>query len=192
MFRRNISLPSSSSKNKPSKKPGCSRCQVDLTASSFDTVLARLIVTPWNWRRQVSPKRRLSSDELHSVMSNSKLCYDRRSVGQSVLVSGTHLGPANNFSPSLFNCFFRQLRVCWCGAPSLTRSWVCTFQFLLGITSTAPLRSESHGTHEHISLSLFLRLRQPGGPGSCIYFPRNRVAQEDRHLQNYSCEILKS
>jgi hypothetical protein len=28
-----------------------------------------------------------------------------RSVGQSVLVSGTHLGPATDFFPSLFNYF---------------------------------------------------------------------------------------
>jgi hypothetical protein len=54
--------------------------------------------------------------------------------------------------------------------PSLTRSRVCTFQFLPGIASAAFLRSEYHGTHEHCLLSLFLRLRQPGGPGSCIYF----------------------
>jgi hypothetical protein len=30
-----------------------------------------------------------------------KLIYDRQSVGQSVLVPGTHLGPATNFSFSL-------------------------------------------------------------------------------------------
>jgi hypothetical protein len=30
-----------------------------------------------------------------------KLNYDRQSVGQSVLVSGTNLGPATNFSFSL-------------------------------------------------------------------------------------------
>jgi hypothetical protein len=30
-----------------------------------------------------------------------KLIYDRQSVGQSVLVSGAHLGPATNFSFSL-------------------------------------------------------------------------------------------
>jgi hypothetical protein len=33
-----------------------------------------------------------------------KLIYDRQSVGQSVLVSGTHLGPATNFS--YFRFFF--------------------------------------------------------------------------------------
>jgi hypothetical protein len=34
--------------------------------------------------------------------AKSKLYYGRRSVGQSVLVSGRHLGPATNFFPSLF------------------------------------------------------------------------------------------
>jgi hypothetical protein len=46
-----------------------------------------------------------------------------------------------------------------CGAPSLTRSLVCSFQFLLVIVSTTFLRSESHETHEQ-GLSwatLFLR-----------------------------------
>jgi hypothetical protein len=36
-----------------------------------------------------------------------KLIYDRQSVGQSVLVSGTHLGPATNFSFSLKFSFDR-------------------------------------------------------------------------------------
>jgi hypothetical protein len=70
---------------------------------------------------------------------------------------------------------FRQLRVCWCRAPSLTRSRVCTFQLLPGIASAAFLRSESHGTHKHILLSLFLGFPQPGGPGSCIYFPQDQL-----------------
>jgi hypothetical protein len=40
--------------------------------------------------------------------SKSKSHYDRQLVGQSVLVSGTHLGPATNFSISL-RFSFRQL-----------------------------------------------------------------------------------
>jgi hypothetical protein len=36
--------------------------------------------------------------------SKSKLLYDRRSVGQSVVVTGTHLG--HNFSPYLFDHFW--------------------------------------------------------------------------------------
>jgi hypothetical protein len=103
----------------------------------------------------------------------SKLCYDRQSVGQCVLVSGTHLGPMTNFSHSLFNYFLDSFGfVMW--VPSLTRSQVCTVQFLLGITSAAFLRSESHGTHEH-SL-YFFRLPQPGGPGSCIYFHQEQIS----------------
>jgi hypothetical protein len=35
--------------------------------------------------------------------SKSKSNYDRWSVGQSVLVSGTRLGPVTNFSHSLFD-----------------------------------------------------------------------------------------
>jgi hypothetical protein len=43
-------------------------------------------------------------------------------VGQSILVSGTHLGPATKF---LLEIFFRQLRVCYFVAPSLTGGRVC-------------------------------------------------------------------
>jgi hypothetical protein len=49
------------------------------------------------------------------------------------------------------------------------------FNSFLGIASAAFLRSESHGTHEHILLSI-LRLPQAGGPGSCIYFPQEQVS----------------
>jgi hypothetical protein len=34
-------------------------------------------------------------------MLQLQFIYDRQSVGQSVLVSGTHLGPVTNFSFSL-------------------------------------------------------------------------------------------
>jgi hypothetical protein len=54
-------------------------------------------------------------------------------------------GTRDQFFSSLL-IVFRQLRVCWCEAPSLTRSRVCSFQFLPGIASAAFLRSESHGT----------------------------------------------
>jgi hypothetical protein len=67
----------------------------------------------------------LTHPRLHK--SKSKLYYDRQSVGQSVLVSGTHLAPATNFSP-VFLIIFRQLRVCWSGAHSLTRGRVCNLQ----------------------------------------------------------------
>jgi hypothetical protein len=46
--------------------------------------------------------------------SKSKLHYDRQSVGQSVLVSGTR----DQIFPHLSLIILRQLRVCWCGALS--------------------------------------------------------------------------
>jgi hypothetical protein len=67
--------------------------------------------------------------------------------------------------PLIFLIIFRQLRVCLSGALSLTRSRVCSAAFL---------RPESHGTHEHILFPLLLRLPQPGGPGTCIYFPQEQ------------------
>jgi hypothetical protein len=57
-----------------------------------------------------------------------KLIYDRQSVGQSVLVSGTDLGPVTNFF-SLLEIFFRQLRICYFVAPSLTRGRVCNLLY---------------------------------------------------------------
>jgi hypothetical protein len=72
---------------------------------------------------------------------------------------------------------FRQLRVCWYGAPSVTVRRVCSFQFLLGIASAVFLESESCWTHENILLSLFLILTQPGGQVHVFISPRNRAAQ---------------
>jgi hypothetical protein len=144
---------------------------------------------------------------LRNTLFKFKLICYRRSVGQSILLSGSHLEPMTRFLFSVFSqsqsyittnsqsaslpwcqapiwdlwpifpllslIIFRQLRFCQCGAPSLTRSWVCSFQFLPGIANAASRRPESHCTHEHI-LSLFLRLPQPGWSRSCIYFPQEQ------------------
>jgi hypothetical protein len=45
---------------------------------------------------------------------------------------------------------FRQLRVGWCGAPSLMRGRVCSFQLLLGLTSAVFLGSESRQSQRYI------------------------------------------
>jgi hypothetical protein len=102
-----------------------------------------------------------------------KLNYDRQSVGQSVLVSGTHLGPATNFF-FLLEIFFGQLRVCYFVSPSLTRGRVCNLLLFLVLASTFTLGSDSHGTQYHILLSQLLRLPQPGGPGPRIYIPQEQ------------------
>jgi hypothetical protein len=46
-----------------------------------------------------------------------------------------------------------QLRVCWFGAPSLTRGRVCRIQLLLSLASAVIFGSESRRTHGHILLS---------------------------------------
>jgi hypothetical protein len=46
-----------------------------------------------------------------------------------------------------------QLRVCWFGAPSLTRGRIYRLQLLLALASAVFLGSESLGTREHILLS---------------------------------------
>jgi hypothetical protein len=90
--------------------------------------------------------------------------------GQYVFLSATQFF-------SLFLIIFRQLWVCWLGVPSLTRCWVCTFQFLLVIARAALLKCESQGTHEHISLSLFWDSPNLEGQVPVFISPRNRVAQ---------------
>jgi hypothetical protein len=47
----------------------------------------------------------------------------------------------------------RRLRVCWYGAPSLTRERFCRLQLLLTLASAVFLGSESLGTRDHILLS---------------------------------------
>jgi hypothetical protein len=78
----------------------------------------------------------------------SKLCYDRRSVGQCVWVSSTHLGAKTRFL-LLSNSF---------GVPSLTRGRVCRLQLLLVLASAVILGSESRETHDNILLS---QIRDP-------------------------------
>jgi hypothetical protein len=64
--------------------------------------------------------------------------------------------------------FFRQLRVCYFLAPSLTRGRVCNLLLLLVLASGIPLDFESRGTQDHIYL---------GGQVPVFMSPRNRVAQ---------------
>jgi hypothetical protein len=110
----------------------------------------------------------------------------RQSQSQSYITTDSQSASPSWYQPPIWDprpifpilsliIFFLQFRVCLCGAPSLTRSRVCTSQFLPVIASAAFLRSQSHGTHEHSLL-----LPQPGGPGSCIYLfisARSKVFQ---------------
>jgi hypothetical protein len=86
-----------------------------------------------------------------------KLIYDRRPVGQSVLVSGSNLDPMTRV---LFSVW--RLRVSWCRAPSLTRGRVCNIlvQLLPDLVRAVTLESKFRRTHDHILLS-HLRLPKP-------------------------------
>jgi hypothetical protein len=83
--------------------------------------------------------------------SESELYNDRRSVGQSVLVSSPHLGLMTRFL--LLSDHWGFLLY---GAPSLTRGRICFLQCTI---------------YSNVS---DLRLPQPRGPGPCIYIPQEQ------------------
>jgi hypothetical protein len=99
-----------------------------------------------------------------------KLNYERWSVSLGV----RHPSGTRDQFFFLLEIFFRQLRVCYFVAPSLTRGRVCNLMLLLVLASAFPLGSEPRGTQDHILLSQFLRLPQPGDPGSRIYIPQEQ------------------
>jgi hypothetical protein len=94
------------------------------------------------WYRMYTSElcRQLSQVDL----SQSVLYYDRRSVGQSILVSSPHLGLMTRF----FQC--QTIAGFWYGAPSLTRERVCLLQCTIHFT-VSDLR-----------------------PGPCIYIPQGQ------------------
>jgi hypothetical protein len=71
---------------------------------------------------------------------------------------------------SLLEISFRQLRVCYFVAPSLTRGRVYNLLYnsFWSLPEQSLLGSKSHRTHDHILLP-HLRLPQPGGPGPRVY-----------------------
>jgi hypothetical protein len=83
------------------------------------------------------------------LKSESKLFYDRRSVGQSVLEWSIHLGLMTRYLLFFdnYDCFY--------GAPSLTRGRVCLLYMLLAVASAVLLGSEALWSHDHILLSQF-------------------------------------
>jgi hypothetical protein len=103
-------------------------------------------------------------------MLKFKLIYDGRSVGQAVLVLGSHKKFMTRFLSSVW-----QLLDSWCGASSLTRGCVCNLlvQLLLGLARAVILGTKSRRTHDHI-LSPNLTVPKPGGPGSRIYIPQEQ------------------
>jgi hypothetical protein len=102
------------------------------------------------------------------LSSRSELYYDRRSVGQSVLVSSPHLGLMTRYLLLLDSCGFVDMRrPLWWEDGSVDYNCCC-------------LRQRSHsqervpwGSWPHFTVSN-LRLPKPGGPGPCIYIPQEQ------------------
>jgi hypothetical protein len=117
---------------------------------------------------------------LFHYKSKSKLFYDRRSVGQSALLSGHHLGPVTIFF--FLEIVFRQLQVCYCGVPSLSRGRAYNLQLLLDLASAVFLGSQFRRTHglfflPHIWGSLHLEGQVP-----LFVSPRNKLTKLYRLL----------
>jgi hypothetical protein len=111
-----------------------------------------------------------------SYVSKSKLYYDRRSVCQSALVSGIHLGPVPNSPPPISLIIFRKFPVCWCGAPSLMRG------LLFLIVAGHRQRSLSRVWVPRDSWSRFLYLF-PSGTGYPNYTPRSYTLVSTEYIQ---------
>jgi hypothetical protein len=111
---------------------------------------------------------------LSRLMLKLNLIYDRRSVGEPVLVSGAHLGPATNFF-SPWNSF-RQLLVCYFVAPSLTRGRVCNL--LYNCFWALPEQSLSGRSPAEITAMFYCLIwDSPNLEGQVPVSPKNRVAQ---------------
>jgi hypothetical protein len=80
-------------------------------------------------------------------LSNSRVF--RMTDGQSASLSWNK-APIRGLTTKLL--LVRQLRVCWCGALSLTRGRECRLQFLLALASAVILGSEPRGNRYHIFL----------------------------------------
>jgi hypothetical protein len=90
------------------------------------------------WKRQLRTQSQsyiTTDSQLASLSWCQALNWDPRSIFPSLII-------------------FRHLRVCWCGAPSLTKGRVCSFQLLLGIISTVFLGPRPAGLMIIIFLSL--------------------------------------
>jgi hypothetical protein len=72
--------------------------------------------------------------------------------------------PAQEMPKSKAKLYYQSASSSWCQAPIRDPQpiFISPSNFL---ASAVPLESESRGTQDHILLSQFLRLPQPGGPG---------------------------
>jgi hypothetical protein len=85
----------------------------------------------------------LSRCRLH-IWGLWSVCYDRRSVGQSLSMSCTRVGPMIRF--------LLRSECCWLLISDTYPDCVCSLDRLLGLASGVILGSESHSTQDHVLL----------------------------------------
>jgi hypothetical protein len=93
--------------------------------------------------------RRLGSKRCRAESSSKFKVILRPTVSRSVCLGIKH--PSGAYDQIFVTV--RHLRVCSCGALSLTRGRVCRLQLLLALASAVIIGSESLGTRNHILLS---------------------------------------
>jgi hypothetical protein len=135
-----------------------------ITSNHYEVFLPFLVQSPWNLETQLKTLLGCSKPK-------SKLCYDRRSVGQSASLSWCR-APIWGLQP---NFYFRQTF-----AGLLMWSAISDERTGLPFTVAAGRRHRSHSwvwvpwdSWPYFIVS-DLRLPQPGGPGPCIYIPQEQ------------------
>jgi hypothetical protein len=109
-------------------------------------------------------------------LSESELLYHWRFNANQFVLATSPLRPTTR----ICMIFIFQLNACSYNPyviSSLTRVWICHLQLLLVLASAVILRSESRGTHDHISLSLIRDSPNLEVQVSVFISPRDRVAR---------------
>jgi hypothetical protein len=144
----------------------------DLVWAANSTIAPSFVSLPCRARLNCQP----SSNRISKSKSKSKLCYDRQSVGQSFLVSSTHLGLKTRFFLLSQSCWFVDVgRSLWRenGSAVYIGCWPSSAQSFSGpsfggLLTIICLRSETPPTWRATSPFLY-----PPGTGWPIYTPRH-------------------
>jgi hypothetical protein len=114
-----------------------------------------------------------SHPTVYSSESDSELLYDWRLTANQFVLARRSL----RLTTSIFIFKLNATSYSPCVTSTLTRRWVWRLQLLLLFASAVILRSDSRGTHDHISLSQIRDSPNLEGQVPIFISPRNRVAR---------------